>query len=178
MSKVRIIGICGYARSGKNEAAKGLSDTWKQVGFADALKQEALIAIRLSLIAAGHNPPPDLGTLFTNPETKELYRPFLVEYGRTMRKLDPDHWVRRLFREMDKDSSYVITDVRYENEVAFVRKEGGLVIEIIRPGVGPANEEEKVSMERVNADYHIYNNGTVEQLHKQVADYIKEKAEA
>lgn len=177
MSKVRIIGICGYARSGKDEAAKALVALgWTRAAFADALKQEALNAIRMSLIAAGHNPPSDLETIFTNPETKELYRPFLVEYGRTLRKLDPDHWVRRLYRELDADRRYIITDVRYRNEVDFIHKEGGLVVQIVRPNVGPANNEEKVSMELVRADYHIYNNGTIDRLHGEMVTYAKEKA--
>lgn len=174
MSTLRLIGFCGFARSGKDTAALAAIDAgWTRVAFADALKQEALFAIRMSLISAGHNPPKDLDTLFTDPATKELYRPFLVEYGRTMRKLDSDHWVRRLHRELEPGRRYVIPDVRYANEVEYVHREGGIVIEISRPDTGPVNEEEKNSMQLVKADFIIRNNGTVDQLRKQVLEHIK-----
>ena len=173
MNKMRLIGFCGFARSGQDTAASAALDAgWTRAAFADALKQEALYAIRISLVAAGHNPPKDLDTLFTDPATKELYRPFLVEYGRTLRKLDPDHWVRRLHRELEPGYRYAITDVRYANEVEYIPREGGLVLEIVRPDVGPANEEEKNSMQLVKADFLIRNDGTVDQLRKRVLEHL------
>ena len=52
----------------------------------------------------------------------------------------------------------IITDVRYPNELEWIKnKHNGVVIHITRKGVKPANEEEKKnnSFLKKNADYRI-----------------------
>lgn len=173
---IKLIGISGYARSGKDTAAKALIDIgWTRKAFADALKRDAGMALRNSLIAGNFNPPQEgVAPWFTDPSMKETYRPFLVEYGRAMRALRPEYWIARLALEIRPDSCYVITDVRYANEAEWIRRHGGKVVEIVRPGVGPANDEEKNSMLAFKPDMHIYNNGTVETLRERLLDYVKE----
>lgn len=171
---IKLIGICGFARSGKDTAAQALiGKGWERKAFADALKADAAMALRGSVIACHHNPPQDeIAPWFTDPALKETFRPFLVEYGRAMRALYPEYWIERLALEIEPGKCYIITDVRYANEAAWIRSLGGKVVEIVRPGVGPANNEEKNSMEAFKPDAHIYNNGTVEELHRRVSEYI------
>lgn len=172
---IKLIGISGYARSGKDTAAKALTDIgWTRKAFADALKRDAGLALRNSLLAGNFNPPQDeVAPWFTDPSMKETYRPFLVEYGRAMRALRPEYWIARLALEIGPDSCYVITDVRYANEAEWIRRHGGKVVEIVRPGVGPANAEEDMSMRTFTPDLHIYNNGTVEKLRERLLEYMK-----
>jgi hypothetical protein len=169
---VKLIGICGYARSGKDTAATALTGKgWTRKAFADALKQDAATALRSSIIAGHHNPPKDeFMPWFTDPALKETFRPFMVEYGRAMRNIYPTYWIERLALEIEPEKCYVITDVRYANEADWVRSRGGKVVEIVRPGVGPANNEEKNSMEAFKPDAHVYNNGTVEELHRKMEE--------
>lgn len=172
---IKLIGISGYARSGKDTAAKALTDIgWTRKAFADALKRDAGLALRNSLLAGNFNPPQEeVAPWFTDPALKETYRPFLVEYGRAMRALRPEYWIARLALEIKPDSCYVITDVRYADEAAWVRRHGGTVVEIVRPGVFPANKEEKNSMAAFEPDAHIHNNGTIENLREQLLAYMK-----
>lgn len=173
---IKLIGLSGYARSGKDTAAKALTDIgWTRKAFADALKLDAGLALRGSLIAGGFNPPQEtLVPWFTDPSLKETFRPFMVEYGRAMRALRPDYWIARLSLEIEPDVCYVITDVRYANEAEWIRRHGGKVVEIVRPGTGPANDEEKNSMAAFKPDAHVYNNKTVEKLREWLLDYVKE----
>lgn len=58
---------------------------------------------------------------------------------------------------------FVIPDVRFPDEAALVRKLGGAIIRITRPGVGPANSHVSEHHE-IEYDGTIDNNGTIEQL--------------
>ena len=175
---IKLIGISGYARSGKDTSAAGLMvEGWERKAFADALKRDASVALRRSLIAGNYNPPQDgADSWFTDPALKETFRPFLVEYGRAMRALRPGYWIARLALEIKPEFCYVITDVRYADEADWIRRHGGKVVEIVRPGVGPANDEEKNSMASFAPDLHIYNNGTKAELQRRLLDYAKGNA--
>ena len=72
-------------------------------------------------------------------------RSLLVEYGRTCRKYRPSYWVERLERDIDKcpcGGPFLITDVRYLNEVKWIIDRGGQVVYIGRAGFSAANQEE------------------------------------
>lgn len=172
---IKLIGLSGFARSGKDTAAQGLiAAGWERKAFADALKRDAAMALRGSIIAGNFNPPQDEpAPWFTDPSMKETFRPFLVEYGRAMRAIVPGYWIERLALELHPDSCYVITDVRYANEAEWIRKLGGKVVEIVRPGVGPANDEEKNSMAAFKPDAHAYNNRTAKELQDWLLAFAK-----
>jgi hypothetical protein len=89
-----------------------------------------------------------------------------------MRRFVPDYWIRRAKHlYLHGKGNFVITDVRYANEVAMIREMGGIVLTVVRTGVSPANEEERNSLQAFRPDYLIPNFGTVEQLHKLVLQY-------
>ena len=176
MSKQKIIGICGYARSGKDTAAKGLiEDGWRRVAFADGLKSDVMSALVESAKRA--NLPKTMWPqwrILEDPELKEKFRPLLVEYGRAMRALNPDYWIRRLAHCFVKGSGkFVITDVRYPNEAAWIRERGGIVIRVVRPGIAAANSEEENSMAAFSADKLVVNSGAPEQLQEEVLKHAQ-----
>ena len=160
------IGLCGYARTGKDTAAAGL-DGFRRFAFADALKADAARALE-SLGIMAH---------WDSPVFKEQWRPFLVALGAGMRGIDPDYWVKRLIyqfaaRGVHPGDNVVISDVRYANEVRWILGRGGIVIRIDRPGYGPANDEEKRSFEEIEHVYprmpRVNNDSTPEELVKAV----------
>jgi hypothetical protein len=179
---IKLIGFCGFARSGKDTAAEALTvkhnRMWHRVAFADALKYDAARALQSSQGCAGTPSDKIIGdSFFTVEENKVRFRPFLVEYGRAMRQLDPDYWIKRLLGSIDEvaqdlagmcNARFVITDVRYANEVDAIHKAGGIVIYITRPGIGPANEEELRSIAEITPDFSIVNVGSIEALHEAV----------
>lgn len=179
---MRIVGLCGYARSGKDTAALGLvSRGWKRAAFADALKKDVFTALAKSY--SEEHPwavAPELPSerWLKDPERKEGLRPLLVEYGRAMRKISSGHWIARLDKALNPRGDYVITDVRYFNEVKWVRDNGGVVVLVDRPGVGPANDEEERSFVEIwdrqfecgaSGIRFVDNRGTPEELQESVA---------
>jgi len=168
----KLIGFCGYARSGKDTAAKVLIERgWKRVAFADALKADVAYALERSLCKIA-----DGGVLSETliEDHKEAFRPLLVEYGRAMRRVRASYWIDRAMIEVRALSdgvygnSVAVTDVRYQNEVDAIHAAGGKVIMILRSGVLPANAEEADSFSRVVPDAIIENDGTVAGLHAKV----------
>lgn len=182
-----VVGLCGFARAGKDTAAQGLMNAgWKRVAFADALKSDVEQAVARSLSFGAPRGYPYFS--LSNPDTKEMLRPLLVEYGRGLRALDGSHWIARAADTMARVCGgnalglycgIVVTDVRYPNEADWIRSLGGAVIRVVRPcpvlarpfgflssvrrrypGAFPANAEEARTVPRVECDAEIYNDGS------------------
>lgn len=141
----KLIGINGYARSGKDTFFERSKIYLEREGkkcirfaFADALKSEIdpLLLNNVGISA------------FTEKDSeKEVIRPLLVTYGTDIRrKINPNCWIEVIQSEVIKylnQGYYVfITDVRFENEAHWVKLNGGLMVNIERLGVLPANHEE------------------------------------
>jgi hypothetical protein len=137
-----LIGLCGFARSGKNSFADFLkegSDSCKNISFAYALRKEldSFLLKRLNISA------------FTeDPKEKEIVRPLLVCWGTEImrQKIDPDYWVKSIKKTVEinrkNDICSIITDVRFSNELKWIKEEGGVSIFVEREGFGPCNEDE------------------------------------
>ena len=76
----------------------------------------------------------------TLPGVKTSARKLLQDMGAYYRKLYTDTWIDLLMRTIDITHkkhpgflTYVISDVRYDNEAEAVRARGGVVWEIVRP---------------------------------------------
>jgi len=173
---VKLCGLCGFARSGKDTAALNMPG-WTRMAFADALKNDLKPLLD------------SLGVDLTDPAQKEKARPLLVAYGATARAFLPGYWVDRLFGEMafqkivaraheNEDPSFVVTDVRYPNEVNRILADGGKVVYLLRPGVQAANDEETRSIGEILERYRIpvvLNDGTPEELGAKVLALVKPK---
>jgi hypothetical protein len=142
--KSNIIGISGLARCGKdsffNIASSILSSQnirTRRFAFADCLKSECNeILEKYTGISA-----------FTEKTSeKEIIRPLLVTYGTHIRrKINPNCWIDKINDEVKSFSINgvsFITDVRFENEIDWVRNIGGKSIHITREGISPPNKEE------------------------------------
>jgi hypothetical protein len=139
-----IVGLLGFIGSGKGTAGdilKGLG--FEQVSFAKGVKDVA---------AEMFNWPRHLleGDTEESREwreqpdafwSKELGKPFTprlalqlmgTEVGRDV--FHKDFWVIKLKNYMKKNygKNFVITDVRFENEIEFIREQGGILIEVQR----------------------------------------------
>ena len=162
-----IIGLCGYAKVGKDTAAQNMNG-FTRFAFADPLKHDIYEMIVCSGLMKKDGTDIDL------VQDKEQLRPLLVEWGRTARSFDLNFWIDRTMKLVRAhlraypDSNVVITDVRYINEIKAILDLGGQVVGIKRSGCGPANEEERLSFETIERLYpelpFIINNGTKEEL--------------
>ncbi len=162
-----MIGLCGYARSGKDTAAAGMRG-YVRKAFADALKVEAA-AYCMSVYR--------INPMHCTPAEKESIRWFLVGHGRARRLQNPNYWIEALDSSLPDAlprSKIVVTDVRYANECEWIERNGGRVIRIVRPGIGPVCDEEQESILQIlSAGFvsaTVDNNGTPEELARKVME--------
>lgn len=168
-----IIGLSGYAQSGKDTIANILVDKhgWKQLAFADKIREFLLAA--------------DSGQLKVEVDT----------FGWDMVKQDPDiraslqavgvaarqvfgeyFWVDQVMAQVVKDGShYVITDVRFPNELEAIHSAGGLVGRISRLGVDAVNEHvSEHALANSQFDFRIENDGDLKELEETVEWALRE----
>jgi hypothetical protein len=162
-----IIGLLGYARSGKDTVANILVRNYgyTRVAFADPIR-EMLLALdpilesghRLSSIVEGYGWEIAKAT----PEVRRLLQTLGVG-ARTV--LDKDVWVTKAFSTISNEGKYVITDVRFENEAHMLRTLNGQLWRIKRTGIVAYNRHvSETEMDDYKVDQIFTNNGTIEDL--------------
>lgn len=121
---MKIIGISGKAGSGKDHLGRLLRRFgYQNVAFAWPLKLEA-IARGFAYEEVFDTKPPQV-------------RAWLQEQGMWRRGQDQDYWVRQLqglvnvLHKQGGIPNFVITDMRFPNEFAFVRQLGGKTIRLL-----------------------------------------------
>lgn len=134
-----LIGLAGAARSGKTTAAQHLAVLFGFIHYALAQPLKQMLAQGFNLSDAHlegslkEQPLPWLGK-----SPRELLQLLGTEWGRGM--VHSDLWL--LLAEQNLASlancypggrGIVISDLRFENEAAFVRQRGGAVVHILRP---------------------------------------------
>ncbi|MFF6928352.1 deoxynucleotide monophosphate kinase family protein [Streptomyces californicus] len=172
------IGIIGRARAGKDTAGQWLVDHrgYRRIGFADPLKEAAL---KLNPIVSTRFSGGDNFTLRITPcvdiygweRAKDEYpevRRILQELGAAVRAIDEDFWLRaamkRVMEANEAGVPAVITDVRYPNEVASLRRAGFHLVYIERPGVEQLVHESEGALGPKDADHTIINDGSRRQF--------------
>jgi hypothetical protein len=92
-----------------------------------------------------------------------------TECGRKI--IHPNLWVNSLMMECKpiKEFStvypnWIITDVRFPNELGAIKDRGGITIRVNRPDLPEFTHLSEVSLNSAQFDYTIDNNGTIEEL--------------
>lgn len=179
------IGIIGRARAGKDTAGKFFvaGHGYRRVAFADSLKDAAL-KVNPWIVTGRESTP---GKLYEgaglrlerlvrvngweNAKGHAEVRRFLQELGSAMRAIDPDIWIRPVLeaaiKANDDGVPVVVTDVRYENEVAALKRSGFHLLHIDRPGI-PLLDHESERLGPEAAHYLVQNDGDVAHLGEQL----------
>jgi hypothetical protein len=107
-------------------------------------------------------------------------REIMQEYGQWCRKIEPDHWLRRLFEVIDRAQldNVIVTDIRQMNEVQAVLNRGGYHIRLNRDGrdsINNSNHETETALDEENyrIDFHIDNSGTLDDLRRAAKGTVK-----
>lgn len=177
-----IIGLAGYARAGKDTLGDALVEHagFTKFAFADKLR-ELVEAIDPWVLSYPPTQTPVVGkTLASGPVTAHRYSHLIDLYGYERAKaeypevrewlqvigahvrnvLGKDVWVDALFNspEFQAAERRVITDVRYPNEAAAIAADGGIVLRVVRSGVGPANDHESEhALDEYDFDGYYFN---------------------
>lgn len=106
-------------------------------------------------------------------EDKEILTPrkLLQELGTDVcRQIHPSAWINALFVDYTskKHDKWVISDVRFPDEVQAIKDRGGIVIKVNRDVGDDQHQSEKALDGYTDWDYVIDNNGTIEGLIDQV----------
>lgn len=177
------IGLVGYAGSGKDTVANILCREYDytRVAFADPLRKmlKALNPHVPYYDTIGYGPyhayveRVGYERAKKNPHVRGLLQRLGTEAGRNI--LGEDVWVDHAMKVADGiDGPVVFTDCRFENEVARIQKRGGRIVVVSRPGVEAPNAHSSETLpERVIADYHIRNDGNLNDLGKAVQAVIQ-----
>jgi hypothetical protein len=162
-----IIGLTGYAQSGKDTVAKILIEKYQyeRVAFADAIREllydmnpnyhDTLLQQSVNRIGWDE--------LKKDPTIRRM----LQNLGVGARKiLGDDVWVIAALHKMsDTTKNYVITDVRFENEAVMIKQLDGELWRVKRPGVEAVNDHiSEHELDGYKVDRILHNGGTLEEL--------------
>lgn len=171
----RIIGIAGKKGAGKTLLASQiisflLDAGWHvaHINFSDPLKQEVAELLSPHL----GQPASELIDEMNDPATKENYRALMQVWGTDVKRnmVNSAYWLdayaeaaHAFFSRTPAtaDACVLVSDVRFQNEAEYVRSEGGIMIEVVRPvpagqGGTPAAATETHLSETSLADYSGY----------------------
>ena len=157
-----IIGLIGYAQSGKDTVAEILVNKYgfNRKAFADNIRkflyEMNYDGVRFAVDSVGWDRAKQM------PNIREALQNAGVA-ARTI--LGEDVWVDAVMKEIDSYSNYVITDVRFKNEATTLKLLGAELWRIERPGVGPVNQHiSETELEGLSADRTLLNGGTLDEL--------------
>jgi hypothetical protein len=166
-----IIGLTGYARSGKDTVANILVNNYgyTRVAFADKIRD--LLVEMDPILESGHRLSSTLEEYgWDLAKAKPEVRRLLQTLGVGARKIFGEgFWVHEAMKTMlndpRPDMNYVVTDVRFLNEADMVKANKGQIWRVKRVGVGAINSHVSESeMDDYKVDQIFTNNGTIEDL--------------
>lgn len=182
---MEIIGLSGYARSGKDAAANILVDEFgfKRVAFADKLRE---VVYQLNpIVAFKFDGPVYVQQVIDTygwdkykaseygPEVRRLLQRMGTEAGRLT--MWDSIWIDTALKPYENsDEKIVVTDCRFPNEAEAISQRGGSLWRINRAGVGPAVSPDgsihpsETSLDKYNFDVLLYNDSTLETYQENV----------
>jgi hypothetical protein len=181
MKKKRIFLIGGKARTGKDTCAEYITNTYyffKKYAFADKIKEYASIMYGVPI------------EYFYEKELKEkplyyynnvLYTPRIMLQligEETRKRFGEDIWCREVEKEFSNNCNVVISDLRFNHEYEYFKNNKKYKVTCIKlikddaPEVGIKNHSTEVCDIDKHVDCVIYNNTTMEELYRQIDEFI------
>jgi dephospho-CoA kinase len=176
MENFVLVGIAGKAGSGKDTVANHLKAHYGFGGlaFADPIRagMKAIVGLK--------------DENFQHP-TKEVVLPEFGKSPRQMMQTLGTDWARELVHQdfwlilagkkieelKAQGVNVALTDVRFENEAAFVRNSGGVIWHVKRPGIGAVNaHKSEAGVEFVDGDVIIDNSGSLQALYDNIDIFV------
>lgn len=173
-----LIGLSGYAGSGKDEAGYVLEELgYEKVSFAGPLKQ-AIYTLNPIVADRSDRSVQDVIDEFgwddakrMFPELRRLLQAMGTEVGRNM--FGSNFWVDLAFKNIKEGKKYVFTDCRFLNEALAIKECNGSIIRITRSGNEPVNPHiSEVALNGYDFDGEIINDGTLFEFHQKVLELV------
>lgn len=173
MQKRRIlIGLCGQARSGKDTVAYHLVCRYRLIrrAFADPIKEIVNDMFDWDERHSDGDLKEEVdGAWGFSP--RQAYQRFGTEFAR---ELNPNVWILMMQNYLKNTrGNYVISDVRFENEANWVRR-NGLLLHVFREGCAKVNDHvSETPVPVTDSDLVVANNGTIPELYQAVDAVLK-----
>jgi hypothetical protein len=201
---MKLIGVAGFARSGKDTIAHYLvkNHGFTKLAFADPMREmlyatNPIVEVSSHLVhtSAEHERYWDIvdtQTIFIRvrdvvdklgwegyklhfPEIRELLQRLGTEGGRKV--LGDTIWTDALMNKARAiGGNIVVSDVRFEDECETIRMNAGKVIRVTRPGISSVNDH--ITDKRLPdafVDYEVHNDGSIKDLEGKVAALLNLK---
>ena len=167
-----IIGLAGKARAGKTTAADYIAAKHEihSYAFADPLKAAACQLFGITPQMAYGTGGYDREQIVT--QWGISVREMLQKLGTECMRMNfgADFWTKRAEIAADQHRHLIISDLRFDNEAAWVKSKGGIVINITRESC--LNSQHASEMGINEYDHQIENNGSVFILHAQLTEIL------
>jgi hypothetical protein len=167
-----LIGLTGYARTGKDSTADFMVRDYDfvKMSFADPMR-EALVRLDPIITVGGHYA--SLATVVSrmgwdtlksmSPDVRPLLQRLGTAVGRDM--FGENFWIDLAMERAEAHEDVVFADVRFKNEADAIKAAGGILIRILRDGYGPANDHiSEVQMDDYPVDFVIGNHRDLDLL--------------
>lgn len=188
---IEVVGVTGFKRHGKDTVGDHLCDQYgfTKLAFADPLKEicKILFSFDEKQLYGDSKEIVDSFWGFTPRKTfetigTEIFRETLPNY---LPEIGLDIWIKSLEKKMltmykqnpDKYNKFVITDVRFPNELKFIRKYKGTLYkvqrhEVLEDELKLMHDSERFIPE-LKEDVFFYNTGDLEHLYTQIDYYVE-----
>jgi len=179
-----IIGISGYQSSGKDTVADYLVKEYGfvKLSFASALKDIVAIIFGWSreklegLTVEDRKWREEIDEKWAKTLSIPILTPrYVLQHLGTevfRNHFHPDIWTKIIENQLFLYRNVVISDCRFVNEIEMIKNNGGQIIQVHRDSLGVI---ENANMHRsesewihCHCDWIIKNDGTIEELHKQI----------
>lgn len=181
MSKSFLIGLTGYADTGKDTVREILEDQHGFGGFAfadpiRAMLRELLTSSGIDDACMDDRALKEAVIQALGVSYRQLAQTLGTEWGRN---LQSDFWLRIASAyvtdlEWAGNTHFVVSDVRFPNEAEWVRSRGGVIwcvrreqAQAVRPHISESG------VDSIKADWTINNNGSLDDLREVVAESLK-----
>lgn len=185
ITMIKLIAICGRRTSGKSTAADHIVENhgYYRLRFANRLKKMLRDGLGIDdeyIDGSKKNEPCEE---LCGQTVRHGMVTLGTEWGRNM--IHSDMWVNALKRDMKNKinlgcDKFVIDDLRFLTEEAWLRSLkinsdipiDVMIIKIHRNGVEMSDHQSEREIDKINSDWTVYNNSTVEELYKSLYSII------
>ena len=181
-AKMPLIGLLAKKQHGKDTTADYMIEKYKykKLSLASPLKEGCRFLFNFNDEQLYGNRKEEVDPFWgVTPRTIFQYLGtdiFRKDINKIIPGIDENFWVNCMknkyqnFTKENPDGRYVISDVRFQNEVDTVHELGGIVIKIERPDMlSNDSHESETNIDKIkNYDFLLDNGGTMDELYKKI----------
>lgn len=181
----KLIGITGKKQHGKDTLGQFFVNNYdfERLAFADALKEACRHIFGFTEEQLYGNKKEDIDEFWgVSPRTVYQYVGtdlFREQMYKIIPKTGKNIWVDVIKKQiLDKwkknpNICFVITDVRFDNEVDMIRKMGGIMIKVVRSiENSDDNHPSESNVDSLSVDHIVLNNGSKTTMYNNIISYL------